>query len=90
MTKKRNGWIFIKFGELVEEELIKFWNARLVLAHLLLATNKTGGIYTVSKNVSRLSCCNLDIHDLNMMIFGRSVTEKVRNQNMLCFPTSPI
>jgi len=25
-----------------------------------------------------------------MIMFGRSVTKKVRNQLMLCFPTSPI
>jgi len=30
---------------------------------------------------------NLDIHDLITIIF---VTKKVRNQIMLCFPTSPI
>jgi len=33
---------------------------------------------------------NLDIHDLITIIFGRIVTEKVRNQMMFCFPTSPI
>jgi len=42
------------------------------------------------KNVSRLTCNNLDIHDLITIIFGRSVTEKVRNQMMFCFSTSPI
>jgi len=47
--------------------------------------------YTVSqKNVPPLTCYNLDIHYPIMIIFGRSVTEKVRNQTMLCFPTSPI
>jgi len=35
--------------------------------------------YTVSKNVPSLTCYNLDIHDQIMMIFGTSVTEKVRN-----------
>ena len=33
---------------------------------------------------------NLDIHNPVALIFGRSVTKKVRNQMMLCFPTSPI
>jgi len=30
---------------------------------------------------------NLDTHDPITTIFGRSVTKKVRNQTMLCFPT---
>jgi len=47
--------------------------------------------YTVSqKNFPAFTCYNLDIHDLITIIFGTSVTEKVRNQTMLCFPTSPI
>jgi len=47
-------------------------------------------IYTVSQKVPPLTCYNLDIHDLTVIIFGRSVTEKVRNQTTLCFLTSPI
>jgi len=47
-------------------------------------------IHCVSKNVPPLTCCNLNVHDPIMTIFGRSVTKKVRNQIMLCFPTSPI
>jgi len=38
-----------------------------------------------------LTCYNLDIHDPITITFGRSVSEKVsliRNQTMLCFPTS--
>jgi len=47
--------------------------------------------YTVRlKNAPLLTCYNLDIHDPIMIIFGRRVTEKVRNQTMRCFPTSPI
>ena len=43
------------------------------------------------KNVPPLTYYNLGIHDLiRLRVFGRSVTEKVRNQMMLCFPTSPI
>ena len=42
------------------------------------------------KNVPPLTCYNLDIQDPTATIFGRSVTDKVRNQTMLCFPTSPI
>jgi len=41
--------------------------------------------YLHSKNVSPLT-----IHDPTVIIIGRNVTEKVRNQTMLCFHTSPI
>jgi len=44
----------------------------------------------VSKSVPHLTCYNIDIHDPIAVIFGRSVSEKVDNQTMLCFPTSPI
>jgi len=48
-------------------------------------------IYTLSqKNVPPLNCYNLDIHDQITITFGKSVTKKVKNQRMLCFPTSPI
>ena len=47
-------------------------------------------LHCVSKNVPPLTCYNLDMHYLSMIIFGGSVTKKVRNQKMLCFPTSPI
>jgi len=47
-------------------------------------------IHRVSKNVPSSTCYNLDIHDPMTIIFGRSVTEKVRNQTMLCSPTSLI
>jgi len=33
---------------------------------------------------------NLDTHDPTAIIFGRSVTEEVRNHKVLCFLTSPI
>jgi len=36
-----------------------------------------------------MTCYNLGIHDPITIIFGRGVTKKVRNQSMLCFPTSP-
>jgi len=42
------------------------------------------------KNVPPLTCYNLDIHDPITIFFGRSVTERVRNQMILCFPTSPV
>jgi len=45
-------------------------------------------VHCVSKNVPPLTCYNLDVHDLIVILCGRSVTEKVRNQMMLCFPTS--
>jgi len=47
-------------------------------------------LHCVSKNVPPLTCHNLDIHDPITIFFGRSFTQKVRNQAMLCFPTSPI
>jgi len=46
--------------------------------------------YTLSeKNVPPLTCSSLNIHDPIAIIFSRGVTEKARNQMMLCFPTSP-
>ena len=47
-------------------------------------------IHRVSKNVPPSTCYNLDIHYPVRIIFGRRITEKVRNQMMLCFPTLPI
>jgi len=47
-------------------------------------------LHCVSKNVPHLTCYNLDIHNPFVIMFGRSVTEKARNQTMLCFLTSPI
>jgi len=47
-------------------------------------------LHRVSKNVQRLTCCSVNIHNPIMVIFGRRVTEKVRNQTMLCLPTSPL
>jgi len=49
-----------------------------------------GIIHCVSKNVSPLICYNLDVHDPITVIFGRSVTEKVGNKTMFCFPTPPV
>jgi len=42
--------------------------------------------YTVSqKNIPPLTCYDLDIHDLIMTIFGRSVTKKVRKSDDALF-----
>ena len=46
-------------------------------------------IHCVSKNVPPLTCYNLYIHGSIATIFGTDVAEKVRNQNILYFPTSP-
>jgi len=47
--------------------------------------------YTASqKNIPPLTCYNPDTHNPITLIFGRSVTEKVKNQMTLCFPTSPL
>jgi len=52
--------------------------------------NSWNCIYTVSqKNVPPLTCYNLDIHFSITIIFGTRVTEKVCNQNIIYFPTSP-
>jgi len=40
-------------------------------------------IHCVSKNVPPLTCYNLDTHDPITIIFGRNVTENVRNQMVL-------
>ena len=46
--------------------------------------------YTVSqKNVPPLICYNLDVHDSITKFFGTSVKEKVGNQNVVYFRTSP-
>ena len=47
-------------------------------------------VHRVSKNVPPLTFYSLDLRNPIRIIFGRSVTEKVRNQTMLCFPTSPL
>ena len=44
----------------------------------------------LKKTCHLLTCCHLYIHDAIMIIFGRNDNEKVRNETMLCFPTSPI
>jgi len=49
-----------------------------------------GSLHCVSKNVPPLTCYNLDKHDPIAIIFGRSITEKIRNHTMFCFPTSSI
>jgi len=61
----------------------------LVLNLEMWQTNQA--MYTVSqKNVPPSTCCNIDIRDLIMIIFGRNVTGKVKNYMMLCFPTLPV
>jgi len=42
------------------------------------------------KKVPPLTCYNLHIHDPIKIIFGWSVTQKVWNNTMFCFPTSSI
>jgi len=44
-------------------------------------------LHRVSKNVPPSTCYNRHLHDPITIIF-ENVTEKVRNQMMLCFPTS--
>ena len=46
-------------------------------------------LHPVSKNVPPLTCYNLGTHVSIAIIFGTSVTEKIGNQNVLYFLTSP-
>jgi len=51
-------------------------------------------VNTLSQKTSHLwlqiqICYNLDIHSSIIIIVGTNVTEKVHNQNVLYFPTSP-
>jgi len=50
-----------------------------------LAARAPHNLHCVSKNVPPFTCYNFDIHDPITIIFGKSVTEKVRNQKMLRF-----
>jgi len=62
------------------EFTIKHWD--------LITLNRT--LHRVSKYVPPSTCYNLDVHDPITIIFGRNVTEKVRNHTMLCFSTTLI
>jgi len=44
---------------------------------------------TTQKNVPPLTCYDLYTHGSIATIFGINVAEKVGNQNVLYFPTSP-
>ena len=46
-------------------------------------------VHCVTKNVPPLTCYSLDVRVTTALVFGQSVTEKVRSRTMLCFPTSP-
>jgi len=74
-----------KMRQLVHLKLRKIWSPCLYPPVYL-----RNELHRVSKNVPPSTCYNLDVHDPIMIIFGGSVTEKVGNQMMLCFPTSPI
>ena len=66
-----------------------WWPCVDVFHHRLFIT--INDMYTpcLKKTVPPLACYNLDIHSSITIIFGTSVTEKVGNQNLLYFPTSP-
>jgi len=53
------------------------------------AVSWAGTLHCVSKNVSPLTCHILYRHGSIATIFGKNVAEKVGNQNVLYFPTSP-
>jgi len=46
-------------------------------------------IHCVPKNVTTLPHCNSDVHESILIIFVTDVSEKVGNQKVLYFPTSP-
>jgi len=46
-------------------------------------------LHCVSKSVTNLFCYNIDIHESVLIIFRRSVTEKVSNRKMFYFRTLP-
>jgi len=56
---------------------------------IFTASSDMPSVHLVSKNVPPLTCYNLDIRSSITIIFGRCVDEKVGNQNILYFPTSP-
>jgi len=78
----------VNFGPPAAEISLLVWgtpanfNGFHVLAALLRST-----LHCVSKNVPPFTCYKLDIH--SSIIFGTRTTEKVGNQNVLYFPTSP-
>jgi len=47
-------------------------------------------VCTMSQKTSSVNYYNLDMHNPIRTICSRNVTEKVINQTMLCFPTSPL
>jgi len=53
--------------------------------------NLSPGNFTLcpNKNVTTLFLYNSDIQELILIVFGTNVTEKVGNQRVLYFPTSP-
>ena len=61
----------------------------LILTSASASTSASATTPCLKKNVRPLTCYNLDIHGSIMIIFGTSVTEKVGNQNVYYFPTSP-
>ena len=46
-------------------------------------------LHCVPKNFTNLSCYKFDIAESMLTIFSTNVTEKVGNQKLLHFPTSP-
>jgi len=44
--------------------------------------------YTVSQKTAALACCNFDVYQPILIIFGRNVAKKVRSQMVLCFCVS--
>ena len=65
-------------------------NVFQVMFHLFTNQSCSGNSTPcLEKNVPHLTCYNLDVHGSIATIFGRSVTEKVSNQNVLYFANAP-
>jgi len=81
LMKSSSNWV--KSGEACSRTF-QWSNEIFVLARFSRSTT------SCLKNVPplTLTCYNLDTHEPIAIIFGRSVTDKVRNQMMHCFPIS--
>ena len=62
------------------------WFIILDMAYLFI---KLKTLHFVTKNVTTLACCNFNIRQPILLIFGRNVAKEVSSQTVLYFPTSP-
>jgi len=74
-------------SRILEGGFVKRWRTKSPEAAMISAN--VGYSALCLKNVPPLTCYNLYIHGSIATIFGKNVADKVGNQNVLCFPTSP-